>query len=81
MEVTFFNATELSILKYSEDAKNFNSVKYHFLATQTEEESFKIFDFCPERYPTMQIKPDSGPAMNLKPVIDGKIMFSRAIHV
>lgn len=33
MELTFFDATELSILKYFEDAKSFNSVKYNILAT------------------------------------------------
>lgn len=81
MELTFFDATELSILKYFEDAKSFNSVKYNILATQTKEESLEIFNFFPQRDITMQIKPDSGPAMNLKPVMDGKIKFARDIHV
>lgn len=32
MELTFFDAIELSIFQYFEDVKSFNSIKSHILA-------------------------------------------------
>lgn len=51
MELTFFDAIELSILKYFKDAKNFNNVKCHILATQSREESLEILIFFPPERP------------------------------